>query len=140
MESSDYTVIDHDGNGTAEVHLDGTGSFDADGKLLTHVWETNGVPAARGDIANITLPLGVHPVTLRVTDSDALFAEDILTIRVVTNRPGGMPGSPTAVIDTNFVFSSSTFTSSVLLSATGFFSLIFDHPSRSKFCLYFCVF
>jgi hypothetical protein len=72
------------GNGSnAVVHLDGTRSSDPDGDPLTFTWLEGAVTIASGATANVTLPVGEHTITLRVSDGIAT-ATDTITIRVVT--------------------------------------------------------
>ncbi len=63
-ESSAYAWID----GLAEVKLDGTGSFDADGDVLEYYWYDANVLIATGAEPNVILPSGEHVIELIVSD------------------------------------------------------------------------
>ena len=65
--------------------LDGSGSSDPNGYPLAYLWSTNGVEIATGVGPTVTLPEGVHTVTLTVdnghggTDSDSA----VITVTIV---------------------------------------------------------
>jgi subtilisin family serine protease len=73
---------------SASVTLDGSGSRDPDGTLVSYQWLENGVPIATGRIVTVSLPLGVHTITLRVTDDDLAPAEDTARIEVARKGTG----------------------------------------------------
>ncbi|MEW8505125.1 MAG: autotransporter domain-containing protein [Candidatus Thiodiazotropha sp.] len=99
----DITLTDTDASGDELVSLDASGSSDADGTIVSYVWLDNGVEIASGATATITLPVGVHTLTLRVTDNSDLFTEDQLTVTV--NASTGIPtadaGSDQSLTDTD---------------------------------------
>lgn len=70
----------------ASVSLDGTGSTDADGTIVSYEWLENGTVIATGATTAHTFALGTHTVTLRVTDDDGASSEDVVTI-TVNNAP-----------------------------------------------------
>ena len=73
-------------DGNAAVTLDGTGSTD-DGEIATYAWAVDGV-SAEGATAEVALPVGVHAITLTVTDNAGLTATDEVTITVIQS---GLP-------------------------------------------------
>lgn len=63
------------------VVLDGSGSIDPDADPLSYRWSWNG-GSAEGKIASVVLPLGVHEITLTVSDPDGLISEDKVLVKV----------------------------------------------------------
>ena len=69
------------------VTLDASGSHDPDGTLVSYQWLENGAQIATGKTAAVSLGIGSHTITLRVTDDDQASSEDQLTVDV--NKRGG---------------------------------------------------
>lgn len=65
------------------VQLDGSGSFDDDGDPLAYLW-TNATGQTIATTANptVTLPVGTHVLTVRVTDPFGAFDTDVVTVTV----------------------------------------------------------
>ncbi|WP_176956091.1 malectin domain-containing carbohydrate-binding protein [Catalinimonas alkaloidigena] len=82
---ADQTVIDTDNNGTQAVQLNGTNSTDLDGTLQSYVWSENGNPLATGATPTVTLAVGVHQITLTVTDNRGATATD--QVQITVNKP-----------------------------------------------------
>jgi hypothetical protein len=80
--ATDLLVISPNGS-NAVVVLDGTLSSDPDGDPLTYAWFEGAVQIASGAVANATLPVGEHTITLTVSDGLASDS-DTITLRVVT--------------------------------------------------------
>jgi len=80
---ADQTVTDTDGNGSEEVTLDGSGSFDPDGIIISYVWSEGGLQIATGINPTVTLSIGTHSITLTVTDNGGLTDTDTVTIEVL---------------------------------------------------------
>ena len=108
---SDQEVFDNDNNGYEPVTLDGCGSYDPDGTIISYVWKEGAVELAAGVIAVVNLDIGQHTVTLEVTDDLAATATDetIIAVSATTDftppEPDPMtwacepyPKSPTSVI------------------------------------------
>ncbi len=70
----------------AAVTLDGSASSDPDGDPLTYAWSTP-VGEATGEMASVTLPVGTHVVTLRVTDDKDASDTDTVTVTVRDTTP-----------------------------------------------------
>jgi DNA/RNA endonuclease G (NUC1) len=72
---------------TAAVSLDGTGSSDVDdaSNTLTYVWTEGSTVIASGANPTVALSLGVHTITLTVTDPHGLSSQDTVTITVLDN-------------------------------------------------------
>ena len=77
--------------GGAEVPLDGSGSTDPDGNLLTYAWYENANPIAGPTTdakSSVTLPLGDHSIKLIVNDGQGATSSDEVVIHVVdTTQP-----------------------------------------------------
>jgi hypothetical protein len=82
---TDITVIDTNNNGTEQVTLNASESFDPDGSLINYTWTLNGQQIASGVTAVIAPPVGVHLITLTVTDNN--FATDTDVVVVTVNPP-----------------------------------------------------
>jgi hypothetical protein len=85
----DQTVTDADGDGFAQVTLNGSASSDPDGDSLTFVW-TDGSTELQPHAATITVPLsvGTHTIQLYVGDPD--LASDTDDVRITVNpMPSG---------------------------------------------------
>ncbi|MFQ5604657.1 MAG: DNRLRE domain-containing protein, partial [bacterium] len=87
-------VTDADNNGSEGVTLDGSGSFDNDGTIVSYDWSEGGSSIATGLNPAVNLALGVHTITLTVTDNEGATGTDDV---VVTVNPGGggVPGTYT---------------------------------------------
>ena len=75
-------VPDTDNNGVETVTLDGTGSSDADGTIVSYEWKEG--ETVLGSTATITIDfaLGSHAITLTVTDNEGATGTDIVNINV----------------------------------------------------------
>lgn len=73
-------------NGRATASLDGSGSFDPDGRIIAYDWSRDGARFASSATAQLTLPLGSHTLGLKVTDEGGAFADDALTVDVLDTK------------------------------------------------------
>jgi hypothetical protein len=87
MAGPDQILEDADGSGSETVSLDGSGSSDSDGTIVSYVWKEGGVELATSATAQISLSVGRHYVTLTVTDDDGATRTDTTIIDVVANYP-----------------------------------------------------
>jgi len=84
----DITVVDSDDSGDEQVTLDGSGSQDPDGTIVSYVWTEGGQQIATGVTPTVTLPVGVHTITLTVTDDDGATDTDEVVVTVQAFVPG----------------------------------------------------
>ena len=77
---------------SATVTLDGSASFDPDGTIVSYQWLENGAAIATGPTASLSLGLGTHTITLRVTDDDQATGEDQVVVEVGAVRRGDPNG------------------------------------------------
>gem|GEM_PF-2564834 len=84
LAGPDIELFDTDGNGLEEVVLDGSGSSDVEGLLSEFEWYENGQLIATNAKATVTLPTGLHLLTLRVSDAQGLKDIDVVSITVVS--------------------------------------------------------
>lgn len=74
---------------TTAVTLNGTASSDIDGDTLTYAWTGAGISAS-GATPTVNLPLGVHIITLTVTDPAGATSTD--TVHITVKLPGNTAG------------------------------------------------
>ena len=79
----DQSVTDTDGDGSETVTLDGTGSMDPDGSITAYEWREGSSPVGTGASPSVALAVGVHVLTLEVTDDDGETAVDTVTVTVL---------------------------------------------------------
>jgi len=83
----DRTVMDVNDSGDELVCLDGSGSIDYDGVIVSWDWSEGGSTIATGESPQATFALGDHTVTLTVTDNEGRTDTDTVLIRVVAYAP-----------------------------------------------------
>lgn len=79
-------VVEASSPGGAAVLLDGSGSSDADGDSLSYSW-SGAFGAASGGTPVVVLPLGLHVVTLTVSDGQASHSDEVLIAVHDTTAP-----------------------------------------------------
>jgi len=80
-------VVDWDNSGSESVKLDGTGSQDPDGAVVSYSWRLGGAEISTAASPTVTLGVGTHTFTLQVTDNDGATAQDIVTVDVAAKNP-----------------------------------------------------
>ena len=85
----DATVADTDGDGSEAVALDGSGSVDPDGTIVSYEWRVGGVLVGTGVAPTLDLAVGVNDVVLTVTDNEGAIAAD--TVQVTVEAPENQP-------------------------------------------------
>ncbi|MBI5508935.1 MAG: pre-peptidase C-terminal domain-containing protein [Deltaproteobacteria bacterium] len=88
VAGSDQSVADPDGDGVQAVTVDGSGSSDADGTVTGYAWQEGSTTLASGAVARVTLALGVHDLTLTVSDNAGGTAQGGVQI-IVDDRFAG---------------------------------------------------
>jgi hypothetical protein len=83
-----------DGSGDEPVSLDGTGSSDPEGGVLTYVWSIDGAVTATDATATITIPVGTRTVRLTVTDPRGATATDEVVMQIDAPPPDETPANP----------------------------------------------
>jgi subtilisin family serine protease/subtilase family serine protease len=79
---ADQTVTDTEGSGAATVRLDGSGSSDPNGVVVGYEWREGATFLAAGPKADVLLAVGVHTITLEVTDNNGETDTDTVVITV----------------------------------------------------------
>jgi outer membrane autotransporter protein len=99
----DQTLTDTNADGSEQVTLDATASSDTDGTIVSYQWFENGTEIGSSATTTVTLPVGSHTVTLRVTDNDGLIGEDQLTISIIADAtaPIANAGTDQTLVDTD---------------------------------------
>ncbi|SDK60614.1 Por secretion system C-terminal sorting domain-containing protein [Catalinimonas alkaloidigena] len=91
----DQTVSDADRDGVEAVTLDGSASSDPDGNqtISSYSWREGGQQIASGKTGTVSLAVGVHQITLLVTDQQGAQSTDQVTIDVRAVAPAPPPTS-----------------------------------------------
>jgi hypothetical protein len=97
----DQTVSDVDNNGSELVTLDGSLSSDSDGTIVNYSWYLLGSLVGSGVSPQVNLPLGVHDITLVVTDDDGAEGIDMVLITVEAGTPTTTSTPPTSTPPTS---------------------------------------
>jgi hypothetical protein len=81
----DQMLIDSDGSGDEAAALDGSASYDPDGTVTNYEWREGAFVLSSGPspTASVLLPLGVHTITLTVTDNGGLTNSDVVVIEIL---------------------------------------------------------
>jgi uncharacterized repeat protein (TIGR01451 family) len=88
-------------NGQAAVVLDGSASSDPDGDTpLTFEWSEGENSLGAGQALNVSLPVGSHVITLKVTDPSGDSSQDTVTINVVDTTAPVVAPPPAVVVYT----------------------------------------
>ena len=84
-------VLREDGSGIVHVDLDGSGSSD-NGTITSYVWRIDGIVLAEGENPSaVPMMIGIHTITLTVTDDDQMSTTDQVVIRVNRHGPNIQP-------------------------------------------------
>ncbi|NLF31724.1 MAG: hypothetical protein GX591_12650 [Planctomycetes bacterium] len=78
----DQRLADEDRNGSEPVALDGTGSTDPNGSIVSYLWSEGAAALGGGAALQVDLPVGMHTVELRVTDDEGLSDTDTVAVNV----------------------------------------------------------
>lgn len=84
---SDQSTIDLDGDGQELITLDGSGSSDSDGAILSYQWSVGASPIGSGAGLNFSLGVGDTVVTLTVTDDGGLEGIDTMVVSIAPQPP-----------------------------------------------------
>lgn len=82
----DQTLTDTDGNGSELVNIDGTGSYDEDGSISSYQWKEGSTVLSTEPKPQLNLGVGIHTITLVVTDNEGAEGSDSVTISI--QEPG----------------------------------------------------
>jgi hypothetical protein len=74
--------VEATGPSGASVQLDGSGSSDLESPTLTYQWKEGATVLANTAIATVTLSVGVHSITLYVTDGGGLVGTTTISVTV----------------------------------------------------------
>ena len=83
---ADQTASDADGDGVEAVTLDGSGSYDPDGSIDTYEWKEGETSLGTGASITGDFSVGMHTVTLTVTDNGGASSSDGVIV-TVTEAP-----------------------------------------------------
>ncbi|MCP4412174.1 MAG: hypothetical protein GY808_06355, partial [Gammaproteobacteria bacterium] len=89
-DAGSYPTFNVDSDCQALVTLDGSGSSDPNGDMLTYVWSgpfPEGGGTVTGSSPTVTMPKGYSTITLTVDDGNGSIASDSAIIIVIDNTP-----------------------------------------------------
>jgi subtilisin family serine protease len=116
----DQTVTDTDGNGSEPVTLNGSGSSDADGTIVSYEWREGVSTIGTGATPTISFAVGTHTVTLFVIDDDGTIATDSVVITVNPGQPpSNVPPTANAGPDQSVTDTNGNGSESVTLNGSG---------------------
>jgi len=78
----DQRLADEDRDGVEPVTLDGTGSTDPNGTIVSYLWDEGGAPLGSGATLGVSLATGVHTITLTVNDDEGESDTDTVEINL----------------------------------------------------------
>ena len=78
---------DQNGVYNTPVTLDGSGSSDSDGNIISYIWSEGGTQIATGVNPSVTLSVGTHTITLTIIDNDGGTSTDTVTITMPPPPP-----------------------------------------------------
>ncbi|MBN2581870.1 MAG: hypothetical protein JXL80_02305 [Planctomycetes bacterium] len=87
---ADQEVVDTDQNGYEAVTLDGSSSYDSENTIVSWVWREGTTIIATGETASVNLAVGVHHITLTVTNNatpDPMSEADPVIVTVSEQTP-----------------------------------------------------
>lgn len=97
----DQIRVDAAGDGSESITLNGTGSSD-DGTIVSYNWTLSGSTLANIPTPTLNLPVGVHLITLTVTDDKGASASDTVQITIEANSPPlANAGPDQSLVDTD---------------------------------------
>jgi len=78
----DRTIADNNRDGVELVTLDGAASSDRDGSIVTYGWREGSTSIGTGATVDVWLSIGIHTLTLEVTDDDGASDTDTVVVTV----------------------------------------------------------
>ena len=97
----DQTVIDTNHSGSASVTLDGSASFDLNNTIVSYIWNDGTSEIATGESPTISLPLGMHTITLTVTNNDGITDSD--SVAIIVRSPISASGGTVELVGDYYV-------------------------------------
>ena len=98
----DQVVSDSTNVGSVSVTLNGSGSYDPDGSIVSWAWSEGATPLGSGQTLAVKFAIGSHTVTLTVTDNGGLTATSNVQITVQPDvAPVANAGPDQVVTDNN---------------------------------------
>jgi len=70
-----------------KVKLNGSGSYDSDGDIVTYQWQASDGQTANGQTTELTFAVGSYTITLKVTDDKGATHSDIKTVKIEAPPP-----------------------------------------------------
>ena len=83
---ADQTLADDDGTDAEVVTLDGSGSSDSDGTIVSYTWTEGATILGTGVSITPNLSVGVHTISLEVLDDDGSMDSDTAQVTIVANQ------------------------------------------------------
>ncbi len=105
----DQTLNDADNNTEETVTLDASASYDPDGSIVTYEWKEGETVLGNTEVIDHNFNVGMHTVTLTVTDNATLTNTDDVIITVEANQAPIANAGPdqTVLVNENVIFDGS---------------------------------
>jgi glucuronoarabinoxylan endo-1,4-beta-xylanase len=79
-------VVDSDGSGTETILLNGIGSIDHDGFIVSYEWREGDSIIATGATESVDFSVGIHNITLTVTDNEGATGSDNVELTIYSKN------------------------------------------------------
>lgn len=76
-------IINSSGSGSESLTFDGSASYDLDGTIASYSWSKGGLEIATGANPTVALAVGVHTITLTVTDNGGATGSHAITVTIL---------------------------------------------------------
>jgi len=94
VAGENFSVVDDDGDGFAQVTLNGGSSGDPDGTVAAYSWILDRKVISRDSTTTVRVPVGVHRFKLKVTDDKGASAQATITVEVEQGPSQKKPTEP----------------------------------------------
>ncbi len=130
----DQEHLDTDGDAFETVTLNGSGSSDPDGTIVTYAWRslTNPIAIDSVPMPTVRLPLGVHDIELEVTDNGTPALQDTDIVRITVATEALIDIKPTVNCNANNVIPVVLFTTPALNAGNVIDSTVTFGPDSAK--------
>ena len=128
---SDQNLTDSDNSGSESITLNGSGSSDNDGSIVTYIWSEGGTEIATGVSPTISLTVGTHNIVLTVTDNDGATHTDNLEVVVSEAATGNLLEAENASYVNGALTSNSSASNGKFVDGSGGFNITWNYNAST---------